>query len=64
MGALNLPSSQQEWEEADSYLREWLVPPVLLASSPEVKNRVLSEGIYDYFVQKFGTRQLKPTKQH
>ena len=31
MGALNLPSSQQELEEADSYLREWLIPPVLLA---------------------------------
>ena len=64
MGALNFPSSQQEWEEADNYLRKRLVPPVLFASSPEVKNRVLSEGIYDYFAQKFGTRQQKPTKQH
>ena len=43
-------------------MQEQLVPAVLLASSPETKNRVLSEGIYDYFDQKFGTRQQKPNK--
>ena len=43
-------------------MQEQLVPAVLLASSPETKNRVLSEGIYDCFDQKFGTRQQKPNK--
>ena len=43
-------------------MQEQLVPAVLLVSSPEAKNRVLSEGIYDYFEQNFGTRRQKPNK--
>ena len=43
-------------------MNEQLVPDVLLASSPETKNRVLSEGIYNYFDERYGTRQPKSNK--
>ena len=60
-GILNLPSDPQEWNEANKFMREQLIPNVL-ASSPDTKNRILSEGIYDYFDQRYGTRQPKPSK--
>ena len=49
---LKLPSSQQEWAEADTFFSEVLVPEVLRESTPESMNRVLCEGIYSLFVQK------------
>jgi len=60
---LKLPTCQQGWEEADAFLKEQLVPAVLQAASPEDKNRVLSEGIYDYFAQKYGARKQKPSRR-
>ena len=40
-----------------------LVPEVLRESTPESKNRVLCEGIYDFFAQKYGTRNPRIPKQ-
>ena len=60
LSILNLPPSPQEW---DKFMQEQLVPAVLLVSSPEAKNRILSEDIYDYFQQNFGTRQQKCNKR-
>ena len=42
---------------------EVLVPEVLSESTPESKNRVLSEGIYGFFAQKYGTRNPRISKQ-
>lgn len=39
------------------------MPSVLKENTPETKNRVLSEGIYAFFEQKYGIRQPKPSKQ-
>jgi hypothetical protein len=47
---LNLPTTQQEWKEADNILSECLVPSDIFAPSPEI-NRILCEGIYDLLCQ-------------
>ena len=60
---LKLPSSQQEWTEANTFFSEVLVPEVLRESTPESKNRVLCEGIYGLFAQKYGTRNPGIPKQ-
>ena len=60
---LKLPSSQQDWCEANTFFSDVLVPSVLKENTPETKNRVLSEGIYIFFEQKYGIRQPKPSKQ-
>ena len=60
---LKLPSSQQDWCEANTFFSDVLVPSVLKENTPETKNRVLSEGIYAFFEQKYGIRQPKPSKQ-
>ena len=56
---LKLPTCQQGWEEADAFLKEQLVPAMLQAASTEDKNRVLSEGIYDYFAQKVWNQEAE-----
>ena len=60
---LKLPTSQQGWDEADAFLKDQLVPAVLHATCPEDKNRVLSEGIYNYFAEKYGTRKQKSNRR-
>ena len=45
--------ARQEWKEENKFMNEQLLPDVLLASSPETKNRVLTEGIYDYFGERY-----------
>ena len=60
---LKLPSSQQEWAEANTFFSEVLVAEVLRESTPESMNGVLCEGIYSFFVQKYGTRKPRIPKQ-
>ena len=62
LDVLKLPTCQQDWEEANTFLKEQVVPAVLYVTNPDDKNRVLSEGIYDYFAKKFGTRKQKPNR--
>ena len=56
LNVLKLPICQQDWEEANAFIKEQVVPTVLYATNRDDKNRVLSEGIYDYFAKKFRTR--------
>lgn len=46
---LKLPSSEEEWDAANSFFAEFLVPSVLNQSSADSKHAALTEGIYDYF---------------
>ena len=62
LDVLKLPTCQQDWEEANTFLKEQVVPAVRYATNPDDKNRVLSEGIYDYFAKKFRTRKQKPNR--
>lgn len=59
---LKLPSSQEDWLQANTFFADQLVPQCLSASSPDEKNRILIDGIYDYFAQKYGTKQQKQSK--
>ena len=53
---LMLPASHEE-NKADTYFRENLVPDVVEAPSAEVKNDLLTRGIYEYFAEQCGTRE-------
>ena len=52
-----IPASREDWNKADTYFRENLVPSVVEASSAEVKNDLLTRGIHDYFAEQYGTRE-------
>lgn len=54
---LKLPSSKEDWKRANSYFSQHLLPAVQAAVSPNEKNTILSEGIYDYFAETFGTKK-------
>ena len=54
---LKLPSTQEEWEAANSHFANVLVPEVLSEPSPSSKNTKPSDGIYQNFTSKYGTRQ-------
>jgi hypothetical protein len=54
---VKLPPTQEEWEDANSYFSRVLVPQVLCETSPDSKNSRLSDGIYDFLANKYGTRQ-------
>ena len=41
---LKLPSSQEDWLQADTFFGDQLVPQCLSASSPDEKNRILIDG--------------------
>ena len=58
---LKLPSSQKDWLQADTF-GDQLVPQCLSASSPDEKNRILIDGIYDYLAQKYGTKKQNRLK--
>ena len=57
--AIKLPSTQEEWEDANSYFSHVVVPQVVAEVSPEAKNNRLSEAIYSFFASKYGTKQQK-----
>ena len=61
--AIKLPSTQEEWEDANSYFKHTLVPRVLTEPSPDAKSSMLSEGIYNFFASNYGTRQTKRKKK-
>ena len=54
---VKLPKTQEEWEDANSFFSQVLVPEVLHETSPDLKNTRLSDGIYDFLASKYGTRQ-------
>jgi len=60
--SLKLPSSKEDWAEADLHFREHLVPAVMNEASADAKNSVLCDGIYQYFSEKYGVRRSKPDK--
>ena len=55
----SLPTTAEGWEQADSFFKTSLVPATIAASSPQVMNRVLCEGIYSYFASTYGTKHTK-----
>ena len=56
---LKLPHSEEEWRAADNVFNSSLIPSVLAATGVEEKNRILSEGIYSFFAEKYGTYDLQ-----
>ena len=60
---LKLPSSQEEWEDANCFFSQVLVPQVLQEISPDAKNNKLMEGIYCFFAERYGTTQPKKNKR-
>ena len=57
--ALKLPTSEEQWAEADAQLLQTIVPAVRLAVTPEEKNSILVEGLYSFFANTCGTKQHK-----
>ena len=58
---LMLTAFREDWNKADSYFRENLVPSVVEAPS-EVKNDLLTRGIYDYFAEQYGIPESNNTE--
>jgi len=56
---MKLPKSNEEWMEANQFFETMLVPAVIATSSPEEKNSILANGIYDYFVSRYGTKKAQ-----
>ena len=54
--SLNLPTTAEGWETANSYFHTSLVPAVL---GVQEMNRMLYEGIYSYFSSSFCTKTLE-----
>jgi len=59
---LKLPSSQQEWAEANTFFSEVLVPEVLRESTQSPRTE-FSVKASSFFVQKYGTRKPRMPKQ-
>ena len=61
--AIKLPSTPEEWEDANSHFHHILVPQVLAETTPDAKNNRLSDEIYNFFASNYGTRQTKKKKR-
>ena len=61
--ALSLPRTETEWQEADMYFKDFLVPCVQQTIGVSEKNELLTSGVYDYFARTFGTKSLKTSKR-
>ena len=57
------PVSKEEWQVADAYLADTVVPAVLAASTVDEKHHILCSGVYSYFSGKYGTRSSKPFRR-
>ena len=60
---LKLPSSKEDWQKANAFFKENLVPTVLQATSAEEKNYILADGIYSYFSSHYGIKQSSTTSK-
>ena len=58
---LKLPVQARDWEAANQYFSEVLVPLVLAEVSVENKNRVFMDGIYGYFSSHLGVCSSSPS---
>ena len=56
---MKLPKSNEEWMEVNHFFETMLAPAVIATSSPEEKNSILANGIYDYFVSRYGTKKAQ-----
>ena len=54
---LRVPKTAEEWKLADDALSQSVIPAVLSATTVDEKNRILCEGVCQYFSQRFGTCQ-------
>ena len=65
--ALNLPTSDNDWKNADAYFKSLLIPAVLNGKSAEEKYTILSNGIYEFFASNYGVThniQKRKTTTH
>ena len=53
--SLKLPTTSDDWEQANTYFHTSLVPAVLAVPTPQEMSRLLCEGHYTYFSSKYGT---------
>ena len=57
------PDCNEQWEKVDSELAQCLIPAVRCATSPEHKNSILCQEIYNYMVSRFGTKRVTRNKK-
>ena len=60
---LNLPKTSEGWEKANLHFNTTLVPAVMAAPTPQEKNSLLVEGVYEYFALACGTRHIAVQKR-
>ena len=53
---LKLPRSPNDWQKANEELATTVVPAAISCSTVDEKNKILCEGVYQYFSQMFGTQ--------
>jgi len=57
------PRYPDEWAEVDSELVQRLLPAVINATSPDEKDSILCQGIYEYMATKFGVQRAHKSKK-
>jgi hypothetical protein len=61
--SLKLPTTSDDWEQANTYFHTSLVPAVLAVPTPQEMSRLLCEGLYTYFASKYGTNTTHAHKK-
>ena len=61
--SLKLPTTSDDWEQANTYFHTSLVPAVLAVPTPQEMSRLLCEGHYTYFSSKYGTNTTHAHKK-
>ena len=61
--SLKLPTTSEDWEQANTYFHTSLVPAVLAVPTPQEMSRLLCEGLYTYFASKYGTNTTHALKK-
>ena len=57
---LCLPKSHEDWEKANHFFEQHLIPLVISELSVDSKYTVLAEGVFDYFSANFGSANGNP----
>ena len=60
---LILPTTAEDWKQANLYFKTSLVPVALAVTSLDEMSSILCEGVYSYFASTFGTKPISAKKQ-
>ena len=61
--SLKLPTTSDDWEQANTHFHTSLVPAVLAVPTPQEMSRLLCEGLSTYFASKYGTNTTHAHKK-